>query len=92
MTISAFLAEDFPALLDLLYSAALDSDQWPMFLQGLMKPFDGASGVLHFYDVETQTTPIAPTFGLANEYLLKYQQYFCSRNPYPNQCFARLPL
>jgi hypothetical protein len=81
-----------PALLDLLYGAALDKDQWPIFLQALMKPFDGASGILHFFDIPTQTTPIAHVFGLESEYMMGYQEHFYSCNPYPIQCFAKLPL
>lgn len=92
MTISAFLAEELPALLDLLYGAALDAEQWPMFLQGLVKPFDGAKGVIHFFDIETQTTPVAHVFGLETNYLLGYQEYYASCNPYPIQSFAKLPL
>jgi len=92
MTISAFAADDLPALLDLLYGAALDRDQWPIFLQGLMKPFDGASGVLHFFDIQTQMTPVAHVFGLEPEYMFGYQEHFYSCNPYPIQCFAKIPL
>ncbi|MFA5957291.1 helix-turn-helix transcriptional regulator [Hyphomicrobium sp.] len=92
MTISAFVAEDLPALLDLLYGAALDKDRWPAFLEGLMKPFDGANGILHFFDIETQTTPAAHTFGLESKYLIGYQEHFSSLNPYPIQSFAKLPL
>lgn len=91
MTISAFIAEELPALLDLLYGVALDGDQWPIFLQGLMKPFDGANGILHFFDIETQTTPLAHPFGLEPEYLISYQEHFASCNPYPIQSFAKLP-
>lgn len=91
MTMSAFVAEELPALLDLLYGAALDGDQWPIFLQGLMKPFDGANGILHFFDIETQTTPLAHPFGLEAEYLIGYQEHFASCNPYPIQSFAKLP-
>jgi DNA-binding CsgD family transcriptional regulator len=92
MTVCAFVADDLPALLDLLYGAALDKDQWPIFLQGLMKPFDGASGVLHFFDIQTQTTPAAHVFGLEPDYMMGYQEHFSSCNPYPIQCFAKLPL
>lgn len=92
MTITAFVTEELPALLDLLYGAALDGDQWPIFLQGLMKPFDGANGILHFFDIETQTTPLAYPFGLEREYLIGYQEHFASCNPYPIQSFARMPL
>ncbi len=79
-------------MLDLLYGAALDAEQWPIFLQGLMKPFDGANGVLHFFDIETQTTPVAHVFGLEPSYLIGYQEYYASCNPYPIQSFAKLPL
>ncbi|MBS0234208.1 MAG: helix-turn-helix transcriptional regulator [Proteobacteria bacterium] len=92
MTLSAFIAQDLPWLLDLLYGAALDEEQWPVFLQGLMKPFDGANGVLHFFDIETQTTPIAYTFGLEADYLASYQEHFSNRNPYPVQTFEKLPI
>ncbi|MBS0253010.1 MAG: helix-turn-helix transcriptional regulator [Proteobacteria bacterium] len=92
MTISTFVAEELPALLDLLYGAALDGDQWPIFLQRLMKPFDGANGILHFFDVETQTTPLAYPFGLELEYLIGYQEHFASCNPYPIQAFGKMPL
>lgn len=92
MTISAFVAEELPALLDLLYGAALDGDQWPIFLQRLMKPFDGANGILHFFDIETLTTPLAHPFGLEPEYLVGYQEHFAFCNPYPIQSFAKLPL
>lgn len=91
MTLSTFVAEDLSALLDLLYGAAVDADQWPLFLQALMKPFDGANGVLHFFDIPTQTTPIAHTFGLETDYLLSYQQHFSNINPYPIQSFTKLP-
>ncbi len=92
MTVSAFIAQDLPELLDLLYSAALDGELWPVFLQRLIKPFDGASGVLHFFDIETQTTPVGHTFGLETEYLISYQEHFSSCNPYPVQAFRKLPL
>jgi DNA-binding CsgD family transcriptional regulator len=92
MTISDFVAEDLPALLDLLYGAAMDKEQWPTFLQGLMKPFDGATGILHFFDIETRTTPIAYPFGQELEYLMSYQEHFSSCNPYPIQTFAKIPL
>lgn len=92
MTVSAFIAQDLPALLDLLYGAALDGEQWPVFLRRLIKPFDGANGVLHFFDIETQTTPVAHTFGLETEYLISYQEHFSSCNPYPVQAFRKLPL
>jgi DNA-binding CsgD family transcriptional regulator len=91
MTLSCFVAEDLPPLLDLLYGAAVETDQWPFFLQALMKPFDGANGVLHFFDIPTKTTPVAHTFGLETEYLLSYQRYFSNINPYPIQSFAKLP-
>ncbi len=92
MTLSAFIAQDLPWLLDLLYGAALDEEQWPVFLQGLTKPFDGANGVLHFFDIETQTTPIAYTFGLEADYLASYQEHFANCNPYPVQTFEKLPI
>lgn len=92
MSLSAFIAQDLPPLLDLLYSAALDEERWPVFLQGLAKPFDGANGILHFFDIETQTTPVAHTFGLETGYLVSYQEHFSNCNPYPIQTFQKLPI
>ena len=60
-------------------------------LQGLVKPFDGANGVLHFFDIATQTTPVAHTFGIELEYLVGYQEHYSSCNPYPIQSFAKIP-
>ncbi|MFT3732554.1 MAG: helix-turn-helix transcriptional regulator [Hyphomicrobium sp.] len=90
MTLNAFVLEDLPALLDLIYGAAVNKELWPLFLDRLRKPFDGANGILHFFDIETQTTPLAFPFGLEQKYLVGYQEHFSSCNPYPVQSFARL--
>jgi DNA-binding CsgD family transcriptional regulator len=92
MSLSAFVAEDLPDLLDLLYGAALDKGEWPAFLQALLKPFDGANGVLHFFDIPTQSTPVAYNFGVETDYLISYQEHFSSCNPYPVQSFSKLPV
>lgn len=92
MPLASFISNDLPGLLDLLYGAALDKNLWPIFLQALMKPFDGANGILHFFDIATQNTPVAYNFGIETSYLSSYQEYFSSRNPYPIQSFCQLPL
>ncbi|MET0639058.1 MAG: helix-turn-helix transcriptional regulator [Hyphomicrobium sp.] len=91
MTVGDFVAKDLPALLDLLYGAAVDRNLWPVFLQALMKPFDGASGVLHFFDIETQAVPFAQAPGNGAEYILSYQEHFSSLTPYAIQSFGKVP-
>lgn len=90
MSITSFVAEDLPALLDLLYATAFDGE-WPAFLQALSKPFDGAVGMLHFFDVESETTPLAHPFGLEPDYIASYQDHYAGINPYPIQAFRKLP-
>lgn len=92
MSLTSFISDDLPELLDLLYGAAVDKELWPVFLQALMKPFDGANGILHFFDIATQSTPVAYNFGIDANYLSSYQEHFSSCNPYPIHSFCQLPL
>jgi DNA-binding CsgD family transcriptional regulator len=90
--LGSFISHDLPELLDLLYGAAVDRELWPSFLQALVKPFDGANGILHFFDIQTQSTPVAYNFGIETSYLSSYQEYFSNHNPYPIQSFCQLPV
>jgi hypothetical protein len=87
-----FIECEFPALLDLLYDAALAPARWQTFLDALPTCFGGASGVMHFFDAETGTMSISAGFGLDPSFGESYGTYYSGVNPYPAIGFRKLPV
>jgi DNA-binding CsgD family transcriptional regulator len=91
MPLNTFTAVDFPALLDLIYGAALDNNLWPVFLQRLLQPFDASGSTLRLLGAEQLTASPQSQDSSDPRFIMSYQELYSSDAPYPVQTFVRLP-
>jgi DNA-binding CsgD family transcriptional regulator len=87
-----FVENEFPRLLDLLYDAALEPSRWQTFLDALPNSFGNARGVLHSYNLATNTISLLASFGQDPVFSASYVAHYASVNPYPNIGFHKIPV
>src|SRR5262245_29838432 len=85
-----FIERDFPALIDLLYDAALDPTRWQVFLDALPDTFGNARGVVHSYNATTDAVPFFAAFGHDPAFSSSYLAHYSNVNPYPTSRFHNL--
>lgn len=83
----AFVEKDFPALLELLYDAALDASRWQQFLDALSSAFGGATGIIHVYDDNPRILPVSTSFGHDPDFEHSYGNHYRRVNPYLSIAF-----
>lgn len=87
-----FAEREFPILLDLLYDAAVHPERWSTFLDALPSSFDGATGIIHVLDSDTNAKPLSISFGHDDAFAASLASYYAELNPYPAIGFHRLPV
>ncbi len=85
-----FVENDFPALLELLYDAALDVSRWQQFLHALPSAFGGATGIIHVYDDNPKVLPVSTSFGHEPDFEHSYGNYYRQVNPYLSIPFGKM--
>jgi DNA-binding CsgD family transcriptional regulator/PAS domain-containing protein len=86
-----FVGEQLPALLELLYDAALDHSRWQAFLDALTPCFGGATGIMYGFDGTRGVMDFTYNFGTDPAFIRSYAQYYGRLNPYPNLALSLLP-
>ncbi|HVL69947.1 MAG TPA: helix-turn-helix transcriptional regulator [Vicinamibacterales bacterium] len=67
-------------MIDAIYAAAVDPDQWPQTLGGIQKLLGGVLPALMFHDLHSQAGAISVVVGGDSSYFKDYNDYYGARN------------
>lgn len=78
---SSISLEKFNSLIDNIYSAALDMDEWFSVLESFKDSMNATSGLLRVQDMQSNVVGAYITSGIDPSYRKKYKEYYIHRDP-----------
>lgn len=69
-------------LVELIYAAALDKQQWPRLIEAISKALDGQGGMLRLSDHSNQQASYFAAVGYEPGFIQAYRDYFITIDPY----------